>query len=188
LAKKIGAVNTLIRENDEIVGYNTDAPGFFESIKSFKDINNALILGAGGTAKAIAFILSENSIKTSILNRSPKRLEFFIESGFEASAWDRFQGGKFDLIINTTPAGLRDENLPLKAELLKLLMSQAKYAFDVIYGKITPFIKLAQKHSLGIKDGSDMLLFQAILAFNLFYKNRYKTDVIENEMRKAFTL
>ncbi len=188
LTSKIGAVNTLVKEDDEIVGYNTDAFGFFESIKPFKDIENALILGAGGTAKAIAFILNKNSINTSILNRSAKRLEFFAKSGFKTSTWDNFKDAKYDLIINTTPAGLKDENLPLDAQLLKSLMNRSKYAFDVIYGKTTPFIKLAKINSLPYKDGSDMLLFQAILAFNLFYKNRLETQIIKKEMKKAFVL
>ncbi|MFK5881542.1 MAG: shikimate dehydrogenase [Sulfurospirillum sp.] len=188
ISKKIGAVNTLIKDKNRIIGYNTDAPGFYESIKSFTNIKSALILGAGGTAKALSFILNDNGIKTSILNRSSSRLEFFIDNGFETFTHESFKTNKFDLIINTTPAGLNDENLPLKAELLNLLMCQSQYAFDVIYGRITPFIKLAKKHSLLYKDGSDMLLLQAVLAFNLFYKNGFDNKIIEKEMKKAFNL
>jgi shikimate dehydrogenase len=188
IAIKIGAVNTLVKDGLDIVGYNTDAIGFFESIKSFEEIKTALILGAGGTAKAISFILNENGIKTTILNRSAKRLEFFKLNGFDTFSWDSFKSGSYDLIVNTTSAGLRDDSLPLEKEQLEILMKRSKYAFDVIYGKITPFIKMAKKSSLEYKDGSDMLLFQAVFAFNLFYKNQLKTDKIEKEMRKAFAL
>ncbi len=162
--------------------------GFLESVKSFSNLNNTLILGAGGTAKAIAFILNANGIKVTILNRSAQRLEFFNTNGFETFTWNSFETDKYDLIINTTPAGLKDSNLPLELESLNSLMQKSLYAFDVIYGKITPFIKLAQKNSLDFKDGSGMLLFQAVLAFNLFYKNRYETDFIEKEMKKVFSL
>jgi len=188
VAKNIKAVNTLVRERDKIIGYNTDAPGFYESIKSFKKIKNTLILGAGGTAKAIAFILKEYQIEVTILNRSQNRLGFFKNSGFSAFDWNNFKIEKYDLIINTTPAGLKDSNLPLDKTALNTLMKNSNYAFDVVYGKITPFLKLAQENSMIFKDGSDMLLYQAVLAFNLFYKNRFKSKVIEKEMKKIFTL
>jgi len=188
IAQKIGAVNTLVTKKDKVVGYNTDAPGFFRSIESFKEINSALILGAGGTAKAISFILNENSIKTTILNRSKNRLVFFEQAGFENFCWDNFIFNNFDIIINTTPAGLKDENLPLEEKLLSDLMGRSKYAFDVVYGKNTPFLKLAKQNSLLSKDGSDMLLHQASIAFNLFYKNAYDLNIIENYMKKSMYL
>jgi len=188
IAQKIGAVNTLITKKDKIVGSNTDAPGFFRSIESFKGINSALILGAGGTAKAISFILNSNAIKTTILNRSQKRLDSFKKAGFECYTWDNFQFDRFDIIINTTPAGLNNEILPLDKVLLSNLMSKSKYAFDVIYGKNTPFLKLAKQNSLLSKDGSDMLLHQASIAFNQFFENIYDLDIIENYMKKSFFL
>jgi shikimate dehydrogenase len=184
IAQKIGAVNTLVTKKDKIIGYNTDAPGFFRSIESFKDIKSALILGAGGTAKAISFILNENSIKITILNRSKNRLNFFKQAGFENFCWDDFKISNFDIIINTTPAGLKDEYLPLEEKLLSNLMARSKYAFDVVYGKNTPFLKLAKQNSLIFKDGSDMLLHQASIAFNLFYKNTQDLNIIENYMKK----
>ena len=54
LAKEIKAVNTYINENGKIIAYNTDAPGFLNAIESFGEVKNVLLLGAGGTAKAIA--------------------------------------------------------------------------------------------------------------------------------------
>jgi shikimate dehydrogenase len=188
IAQKIGAVNTLVTKKNQIIGYNTDALGFFRSIESFKDIKSALILGAGGTAKAISFILNENSIKTTILNRSQNRLDFFRQAGFECFNWDTFKIDKFDIIINTTPAGLMNKNLPLEEKPLSMLMAKSKYAFDVIYGGNTPFLKLAKQNSLLYKDGSDMLLHQASIAFNLFYKNTQDLNIIENYMKKSMSL
>jgi len=145
-------------------------------------------LGAGGTAKAISFILNENSIKTTILNRSKDRLDFFEKAGFENFSWDNFEIKKFDIIINTTSAGLKDETFPLNEKQLLKLMLKSKYAFDVIYGKSTPFLKLAKKNSLLSKDGSNMLLHQASIAFNLFYQKKHNLDIIENYMKKSFFL
>ncbi len=188
IANDIKAVNTMIDENGKIIGYNTDAPGFYHAIESLESIENALILGAGGTAKAIAFILNKHDIKVTILNRSSNRLDFFIQNGFKSYSWNDFKIDKFNIIINTTPAGLKDNNLPLDKKLLDALMQKASFVFDVIYGKDTPFLQLAGKNKLTCKDGSNMLLYQGALAFNLFYKNKFDLSIIEKYMNKSLTL
>lgn len=186
IANDIKAVNTIVQKNGKLTGYNTDAPGFYESIKEFKDIENALILGAGGTAKAIANILKAKDIKPTILNRSKKRVEYFLSNGFEAYSWDNFEEKKYDIIINTTSAGLKDESFPLDEILLTTLIKQSNYCVDVIYGKLTPFLKLSIKQNKPYKDGSDMLLYQAVLAFEIFFDYRYKKDEIKKHMRYVF--
>ena len=185
-AKSIGAVNTLVKKEKKIIGYNTDAPGFYKAIESFGEIKSALILGAGGTAKAIATILKKNSIHVEVLNRSKNRLEYFEQNGFLSFCWNEFKPKSYDLIINTTSAGLSDTNLPLDKEILNLLMSKSKFAFDVIYNKKTPFLALAKQNSLIYKDGSDMLLYQGVLAFNLFFDNKLNNEKITSFMQKAF--
>lgn len=188
IARKIGAVNTLVREGTRVIGYNTDAEGFYSALASFGNINNALILGAGGTAKAIAFILKEKGIDVTILNRSASRLHFFEENGFTSYSWDTFTCKAYDLIINTTSAGLKDEEFPCPKPLLEALFSQACYAFEVIYNKQTPFLSLAHSFGLTCKDGKEMLLYQAVLAFNLFFGNRFDAHTIESSMREIFDL
>lgn len=185
-AKKIGAVNTLVKKNNKVYGYNTDAPGFYKAIESFGKINTALVLGAGGTAKAIATILKEKNVDVSVLNRSKNRLNYFYDNDFKAFCWEDFKINSYDLIINTTSAGLSDDSLPLEESLLNNLMKKSKFAFDVIYNKQTPFLKLAQANSLTCKDGADMLLYQGVLAFNLFFKNKLNNEDITKYMKKAF--
>jgi len=163
IAKEIGAVNTLVKEGDRIIGYNTDAPGFLEAIKEF-DYNTVLILGAGGTAKAISLVLPQ----ADILNRSEGRLEYFKKRGKKTYTWESIDKFDYDLVINTTSAGLNDDLLPVKEDILKKLFSNAKYAVDVIYGKETPFLKLAKKYNLQTKSGIDMLVYQGVLAMELF--------------------
>lgn len=188
IAKEIGAVNTLVREGERVIGYNTDAEGFFEAIKSFGYIRNALILGAGGTAKAIAVILKERDIEVTILNRSASRLAFFEAKGFTCKTWETFTPLPYDLIINTTSAGLKDEEYPCDKELLKNIFKESKYAFDVIYNKPTPFLDLARSCHLTCKDGKEMLLYQGVLAFNLFFSKHYDFKTIESLMRPVFEL
>ena len=163
IAKEIGAVNTLVKEGDKVIGYNTDALGFLEAIKEF-DYKKVLIIGAGGTARAISLVL-----KADIVNRSEKRLKSF--KGKSTFTWDSLNKFDYDLVINTTSAGLNDDNLPMPKDLLEKLFENAKYAVDVIY-KETPFLKLAKKFSLETKDGLDMLVYQGILAMELFLNKK----------------
>lgn len=188
IAHSIGAVNTLVREGSRVIGYNTDAEGFYTSIASFGKITSALILGAGGTAKAIAMILKEKGVETTILNRSSSRLSFFEAHGFTCKTWESFEISSYDLIINTTSAGLKDEELPCPQPLLEALLPKTLYAYDVIYNKQTPFLRLATAHQLLCKDGKEMLLYQAVLAFNLFFGNRFEPQKIESTMREIFDL
>ena len=188
-AIKIGSVNTLVSRGGKIYGHNTDAPGFLRAIESFGEIKSALVLGAGGTAKAVAYALKSRGVRVCVLNRSEKRLANFAEyENFSWANFAEFKGGKFDLVVNTTSAGLKDENLPAPAELLRPVFNEAKFAFDVIYGKKTPFLNLAAASRLAHKDGLDMLLFQAVLALNLFFDGSLDETKIENAMQKALRL
>ena len=161
IAKEIKAVNTLVEENGKIIGYNTDAEGFLEVIKEF-EYKNILIIGAGGTAKALSFVLKE----ADILNRSKKRLLDFQDK--KTFTWDEIKNFDYDLIINTTSAGLNNDNLPAPKDILEKLFSNAKYAVDVIYGKETSFLKMAKEFNLVTKSGIDMLVYQGVLAMEYF--------------------
>ncbi|ACM93691.1 shikimate 5-dehydrogenase [Nautilia profundicola AmH] len=163
IAKEIGAVNTLVEENGKVIGYNTDAPGFLEAVKEF-EYESVLIIGAGGTAKALSLVFPN----AHILNRSEGRLQYFRNKGLKSFTWDEFKTNSYDLIINTTSAGLSDDNYPAPQNILKELFSKAKYAVDVIYGKETPFLKLAKQYNLKTKTGLDMLVYQGVLAMELF--------------------
>ena len=188
-AAKIGSVNTLVSRGGKIYGHNTDAPGFLRAIESFGEIKSALVLGAGGTAKAVAYALKSRGVRVCVLNRSEKRLANFAEyENFSWANFAEFKGGKFDLVVNTTSAGLKDENLPAPTELLHPIFDEAKFAFDVIYGKKTPFLNLAAASRLTHKDGLDMLLFQAALALNLFFDGSLDETKIENAMQRALAL
>lgn len=295
MAANIGSANTLLVKGRQIHAFNTDGIGFLQAIAEFKGIHTALILGAGGTAKALAFVLGLCGIKVSVANRSAGRLRDFTscecflysdlseilglnlgenlreksggkscenlcdnslnssenlcenlsensrenslnlrktlhENSFKnlsvnsnenfinsrenslnlsvnsnknsrenpqilsknssqisnlnsknslnlnqnfksAKSAQNAQNPRFDLIINSTSAGLRDKNLPCNEALLKTLLSRAKFAFEVIYGHETPFFKLAKSilPQECVKDGRDMLLWQGVFAFELFW-------------------
>ena len=185
-AQKVGAVNTIVEKEGKLYGYNTDAPGFLKAISEFEDAKEVLFLGAGGTAQSTAVILKEAGYEVSILNRSASRLERFAQEGFETATFETFTPHPYDLVINMTSAGLEDDALPAPKTILDAVIPSAKACVDVIYGKETPFLKLAKQHGKPIKDGSDMLLYQGIIAFEHFTDHRYGFDEIKHHMQKAF--
>ncbi|QSZ41558.1 shikimate dehydrogenase [Sulfurimonas aquatica] len=187
-AKTVGVVNTLVNENGKLIGYNTDADGFIYSIEEFKNIKNILILGAGGTAKALAARFLQENFSVSIMNRSEGRLSYFKELGCECFHWSNYESSKYDLIVNTTSAGLKDEELPAPKELVEILLNNTRYVADAIYGKLTPFLKMAKSKNIIYKDGADMLLGQGILANELFVNAVLKKEDIKKHMLHSFQL
>jgi len=187
-AQKVGAVNTIVEKEGKLYGYNTDAPGFLKAISEFDDVKNVLFLGAGGTAQSTSSILRDEGYTVTLLNRSEGRLKKFKESGFKTFTFENFEPGIYDLVINMTSAGLEDESLPAPGEILDIVIPPAKACIDVIYGKETPLLKLAKSYSKPTKDGSDMLLYQGIIAFEYFTDHAYAFDEIKKYMQKVFTL
>lgn len=186
IAAMVKAVNTLVLEGERLIGYNTDAEGFVRAIESFGEIRSALILGAGGTARALAIALRAQGMQVTVLNRSSGRLEYFNNEGIASYTWESFSPADYDMVINTTSAGLSDNELPIPATLLGELLSRTKAAVDVIYGKETPFLREVKAHGLPYKDGSDMLLQQGVLANHLFLRCKYPLEDIEPAMKESF--
>jgi len=187
-AKKIGVVNTIVYEDDKLIGYNTDADGFMYAISEFNSIKNIIILGAGGTAKALAAKFLEEQLTVTVLNRSKGRLDYFDKLGCKTYTWEDFDLDSYDLVVNTTSAGLNDEELPAPLEYIEAILDSSRYAADAIYGKVTPFLKLAKEKNIIYKDGADMLLGQGVLANELFTKQKLSRKAIQKAMKKSFLL
>ena len=187
-ASKVGVVNTIINENGRLIGYNTDADGFMYAIEEFGAIKNVLILGAGGTAKALASRFAQDNVNVSVLNRSASRLGYFKDLVSNCYTWDNIELQKYDLVVNTTSAGLKDEELPAPKELIDEILKSTSYVADAIYGKLTPFLALAKDMGITYKDGADMLLGQGVLANELFVDKKLDKKDILKEMKKSFTI
>lgn len=185
-AKKVGAVNTIVQKEGKLYGYNTDAPGFLKAIETFSNAKTVLFLGAGGTAQSSSVILRDAGYEVTILNRSAERLKRYQEEGFETYTFETFQAKPYDLVVNMTSAGLEDESLPCPAAILESVVPTAIACIDVIYGKVTPFLQFAQTHGKPTKDGSDMLLYQGIIAFQYFTDEQFTFEEIESHMKKVF--
>lgn len=187
-AKTVGVVNTLVNENGKLIGYNTDADGFMYAIEEFGSVKNILILGAGGTAKALSARFIQDDIKVTVLNRSEGRLSYFKEIGCTCFNWNNFELANYDLVVNTTSAGLKDEELPAPKEIIETILNNTPYVADAIYGKLTPFLQLAKDKNITYKDGADMLLGQGVLANELFVNAKLNKADIKEYMAKSFLL
>ena len=186
-AQKVGAVNTIVNKEGKLYGYNTDAPGFLKAIEEFKNVKDVLFLGAGGTAQSTSVVLRDAGYKVTLLNRSASRLERFKEDGFETYTFETFKLNKeYDLVVNMTSAGLEDDALPCPQEILESVIPTTVVCVDVIYGKETAFLKFAKEHNKPTKDGSDMLLYQGVIAFEYFTNHQFNFNEIKPHMMKAF--
>ena len=172
-AQQIGVVNTIVEKEGKLYGYNTDAPGFLKAISEFKACKTVLFLGAGGTAQSTSIIL---------------RLKKYQEAGFQTYTFESFRPQAYDLVINMTSAGLENDQLPCPLAILEEVLPHAKACVDVIYGKETSFLKLAKYYNKPAKDGSDMLLYQGVIAFTHFTQEIYSFKTIKPIMQKAFIL
>jgi shikimate dehydrogenase len=187
-AKRAGAINTIIIKEGKLHGYNTDAPGFLRAIREFSEAKTVLFLGAGGTARATSLLLRDRGYEVTILNRGAQRLRSFADDGFDTATYENFKPKPYDLVINMTSAGLKDDLLPAPKAILDTLIPTAKACIDVVYGRETPFLKLAKRYGKPTKEGSDMLLYQGVIAFDYFTDHHYSHAEIEFFMKKAFII
>ena len=166
-AKKIGAVNTIkVSKKGKLKGYNTDYFGFLKSLKPLLQPHHkkALILGTGGASKGVAFALEELGIEYIFVSR--KASENAIDySQINAEIFQEYQ-----IIINSTPIGT-SPNIEACPDIPYELFSKQHIAYDLIYNPAeTQFLKNAATHGAQIKNGLDMLVFQAEKAWEIWNK------------------
>lgn len=159
-AQKIGAVNVIKIQNGKLSGYNTDSEAFFESLERwFPKIPNAkaLILGTGGSSKAVQEALKRLSIAYELVSREKRKGQHT----YESLEKDGSPISKANLIINTSPLGMSPETNsypPINYDLL----TPNHYIYDLIYNPArTLFLQKAEMRGAHIKNGLEMLHIQA---------------------------
>jgi shikimate dehydrogenase len=160
LSRRVGAANTFDLADRRCI--NTDAPGFLETLRDLPiRERSAVILGAGGSAKAIVAALAEQGWRLRIYNRTASRAtELASEFGAQAISDPDLSG--VSLAVNTTSASLTGDGLELDWSHVK----DDLVAYDLMYGKEpTPFIRSATSLGLKTVDGLDLLVAQGALAF-----------------------
>ena len=153
-ASEIGAVNTIAKKNNKLIGYNTDFVGFINSFKNNLNFNNALILGTGGASKAVQYALNIKKINFDIASRQ-KNIKYKSYKKINESLKE------YDLIINTTPIGTYP-NISEKPKLNYSLLSEKHFCYDLIYNpKKSSFLLECEKKGAKTINGLEMLQSQA---------------------------
>jgi shikimate dehydrogenase len=170
-ARAAHAVNTLLFQDGQILGDNTDGVGLVTDIEQnlgYKFLfKRVLLMGAGGAAHGVIWHLFNAGAAIIISNRNMDKAEK-LAAEFEgygtvfAKSYEALAGQQFDIVINATSSGLSDELPPLPQGLFK----PGALAYDMMYGKQTPFLRFAQEQGASkLADGLGMLVEQAAVAF-----------------------
>jgi len=157
--KNIGAANTIKFAGDKIIAYNTDVIGFENSLiqKIKPSHKKALVLGTGGSSKAIQYVLKKLGIDFLLVTRNQSLQEGFINY----SMIDEAMINDHQLIINCTPVGMypKDNEYP---QLPYKFLSSQHYLYDLVYKpEKTLFLKRGEDKGATIQNGLDMLTIQA---------------------------
>jgi len=177
-ARAIGAVNSLWFKNDILCASNSDAYGFARNLDDFVPDwhkgKTALLLGAGGAARAVIFALKNSAFETILLaNRTRERAEqlrLHFGSSIKIIDWNQINHHIHfaDLIINTTSMGLTGGETILPLDFA--LAQSGAIVTDIVYKPLeTPFLQAAAKQGLKTIDGLGMLLHQAVFGFEHWF-------------------
>lgn len=191
----IGAVNTVTNNEGILKGYNTDMDGFIEPFKKknlkIKD-SKVLLLGAGGAARAIAAGMSKEKAKEiTIVNRTESNantlLEFTSKIGLNGNVMTINEAerkiNEYDVIINATSIGLRNEPSPISLEEI----TQNTIVYDIVYMPMnTDFIKKAKEKGATIIFGYEMLLGQAVRAFEIWHDMKAPYNAMKKALLGGF--
>jgi shikimate dehydrogenase len=194
-AAMIGAVNTIIKEENRWLGYNTDVRGFLLPLNELKErFQHCLVLGTGGAARAVIFALAKyrNPLSITVAGRNLEKAaglkqEFkrnFNHVDIRHRIFNNLDSilNKFSLVINTTPLGTFPDVDQTPISNLAHLQNNA-IVYDLVYNpQKTRFLKDAQKAGSNIKtiNGMDMLIQQAAQAFKLWTNHEMPINEVRN--------
>lgn len=161
-ARKIGAVNTIVREGERLVGSNTDWIGAVRALERERPLAGAraVVLGAGGAARGVVYGLLERSANVVVLNRSVARAEALVRElgAHGAGALEDVASQRFDVLVNTTSVGLRSDESPIAAAAIP----PGALVMDAVYDpERTRLLRDAQARGARPLGGKWMLVLQA---------------------------
>ncbi len=188
------AANTLTFAH-EIYAENTDGIGIVRDIQENLNVKLAgkkiLLLGAGGAAQGVLHpileahprllvIANRNANKAFAMAEKAQSQPVFSHISITGQGFENLETQAFDMIINATSAGLSDSALPIS----HAIFSKGGLAYDMMYGRETPFMKEARAHNMIVADGLGMLVEQAAEAFYIWHGVRPETRSVMNMIKQ----
>lgn len=185
-ARLFGSVNTVVNRDGKLVGYNTDAEGFYRSLLAEgtdikgKDI---LIFGAGGATQPVVILFALRGAKSiTVINRTKERalrLKDYVKTAIDYEINIEILLEHYDVVINTTAAGMEPQVGVLPYEDLSFIDSDTVVA-DMIYNPWqTEFLKQAEIRGAKTINGIGMLIYQGIIAYELFTDTKLPDNAYE---------
>lgn len=172
-ARAAQAVNTLKFDGETILGDNTDGAGLVRDIEHnigvLLEKKRVLLMGAGGASFGVVLPLLTTYAQLTVVNRTVGKAQqlaatFAAHAHIAGLGYNDLQGQHFDVVINATSTGLSDELAPLPDD----IFASPALAYDMMYGRDTPFLRFARAHGAQTADGLGMLVEQAAEAFYLW--------------------
>ncbi len=190
LAGAIGSVNTLVNDGTRIVGYNTDGDGAALALDRAGvglDGASVLVIGNGGSARAIAHAIASRGARVTITGRNRSRIDDLSGSleahGYQAGAvllgdLDQFFMDEVDIIINTTPVGMAPDSLSMPIS--EHLIRPDHVVFDIVYSPAeTMLLKKSSERGCTTVRGAQMLLCQGALQYQIWTGRTAPFDVMK---------
>lgn len=176
--RRIGAVNTIVFDQDGLTGYNTDYSGFIAAYRramGHTDTGPVLLIGSGGVGRAVAFGLAKlGTTDLRLMDRDVDKSQATADAlksaapGLDVSIWTDAETAAHGAsgLINCTPVGMAGHpGTPLQDD----AMQGATWAFDAVYTPIeTTFLKSARRHGLTTISGWELFFFQGLHAWQIF--------------------
>lgn len=178
-ARDAVAVNTIGLVDGRMLGYNTDGIGLLRDLRGNLKCRlggkRVLLMGAGGASYGVMEpLLREQPEQMVVVNRTLEKALSLVghfskvhgvaQRNVSALAYDALGGVRFDIVINATSAGLSDAMPPLPEG----IFAPDALAYDMVYGKMTPFLRFARARGARIADGTGMLVEQAAESFHIW--------------------
>jgi shikimate dehydrogenase len=192
---KVGAVNTVVNRDGRLFGFNTDGPGFVQALRREAGFDPAgravLLLGAGGSARGIAFALAEaRAAFLAIWNRTPARTARLVaelrDTGVEAAAGGDRPLREYDCVVNCTSLGMHGGPGPAELPADPAAFPGRPLCVDIVYSpEVTPFLGTARDAGLRTLGGLPMLVYQGALAFELWTGVPAPVDAMFEAARRA---
>lgn len=199
-ASLTGAVNTIVREEKKLVGYNTDGEGFLRALREagFSPAGKSvLILGAGGAARAVAFSLALAGVKELYLaNRTLKRAAQLAATLGEKTRCPALSFSlddpslaelvpKVELIVHASPVGMYpEENVPPLVP--PPFFTSRPLVFDLVYNPLeTSLLRLASRQGCKVVSGLEMLVHQGAIAFKLWTGREPPVDLMRTALKRS---
>jgi shikimate dehydrogenase len=214
LASSIGAVNTIVKKGDKLLGFNTDAYGFIEALGKEGHFDpegkRVVILGAGGVARAVSFTLVQRKVASlaitdGIFERARALAENLVkyikgaspsskdlEPDVTAFQWQSLSSAaaldNCDLIVHCTTIGMKHSSQEGQSPLSLEVIHKGTLVYDLVYNPWpTPLLRLAQKAGANTLGGLPMLVYQGAASFKLWTGKKAPVDIMFSKAKEILT-